>query len=114
MLQTHSGRSESEDRFRLLFDLIEAYYQTYPTGGSLHIVFEYHNMSRGDIKYCEKYAREHNDSAGEGIARLMLELSDADIARWQETFILGIDFPDATSFASYLTHITDRLGKVSR
>jgi hypothetical protein len=60
-------------------------------------------MDRGSIEFCRDYAREHHDPIGEGIAGLMLELSDEMIERWRRACKATAGFIDAHDFAMWMT-----------
>ncbi len=62
----------------MLICLLEKYYLTDPTGGSLHIILDDGNYGKENVQFCLECSIKNNDFWGEQIAKLLLEFNDEE------------------------------------
>ena len=55
--------------------LVDEYYKTNKTGGSLHLVLDDNNVDDSHVNYCLNVAIENNDLPGVKLAKLLLLMS---------------------------------------
>tara|TARA_R110000851_G_scaffold179293_1_gene326342 strand:+ start:467 stop:739 length:273 start_codon:yes stop_codon:yes gene_type:complete len=66
---------EKLQKAHILIVLIEAYYETNPTGGTLHIVLDDGNYGKGCVKSCITDSIKYKDYWGELIGTLLLNFT---------------------------------------
>lgn len=71
-----SWKDLCEDQY--FVQIFDAYYEQYPTGGSLHIVLDDCNNSDKDIQLCFNWAKENNDYIGMYIASKLITVKQED------------------------------------
>lgn len=74
----------ASDRPTITPEMVERfarYLEANPTWGSLHIVLDDDNIEDGHVRFCQKWAEEHDDPEGAELAAILLTLTESQRGR---------------------------------